>query len=169
MDDGTHNITGTLIWYYYICQREVWLMAHEINAAQDNEFLEIGRILGESSYKREKKEIIFGNIKMDIIKRDAGGKMIIGEIKKSSRFQAAAANQLSYYLYRLKESGVEATGELLFPKEKKRISIILDEAKEKELMTAMNNIKDIIDKAKPPAAIKIKFCRNCAYAEFCWS
>ena len=23
------NITGTLIWYYYICQREVWLKVEE--------------------------------------------------------------------------------------------------------------------------------------------
>lgn len=169
MPDSKHNITGTLIWYYYICHREVWLMAHEINAAQDNDFLEIGRILSENTYKREKKEIIFGNIKMDIVKRDAGGKMIIGEIKKSSRFQEAATNQLSYYLYRLKESGVEASGELLFPKEKKRISIILDDIKENELITAMDNINEIIDQTKPPTAIKNKFCRNCAYGEFCWS
>ncbi|MCD6318594.1 Dna2/Cas4 domain-containing protein, partial [Candidatus Aerophobetes bacterium] len=25
------RITGTLIWYYYICRREVWLMAHELH------------------------------------------------------------------------------------------------------------------------------------------
>lgn len=169
MSNTKYLITGTLIWYYFVCQREVWLMAHTINPVQDNEFLEIGRILSENTYKREKKEIIFGNIKMDIVKKGAGGKMVIGEIKKSSRFQEAATNQLSYYLYRLKESGVEATGELLFPKEKKRVSIILDKAKEKELETAMDSINELINQEKPPAPIKIKFCINCAYGEFCWS
>lgn len=24
------EVTGTLIWYYYICKREVWLMFHQI-------------------------------------------------------------------------------------------------------------------------------------------
>jgi len=30
------EITGTLIWYYYICPREVWLMAHELNPNQED-------------------------------------------------------------------------------------------------------------------------------------
>ncbi len=34
-----YSITGTLIWYYYICQREVWLMSRQINSLQDNPFL----------------------------------------------------------------------------------------------------------------------------------
>jgi len=33
------NITGTLIWYYYICERECWLMAHQINPHQENALL----------------------------------------------------------------------------------------------------------------------------------
>jgi CRISPR-associated exonuclease Cas4 len=50
------KITGTLIWYYYICPREVWLMAHELNPNQEDSFLEIGRLLREDAYKREKKK-----------------------------------------------------------------------------------------------------------------
>lgn len=49
------NITSTLIWYYFICKREVWLMGHEITPFQDDPFLEIGRILHSEVYKREKK------------------------------------------------------------------------------------------------------------------
>ncbi|MBM3239523.1 Dna2/Cas4 domain-containing protein [Candidatus Poribacteria bacterium] len=30
------NITGTLIWYYYICKREVWLMSRSLEAEQNN-------------------------------------------------------------------------------------------------------------------------------------
>ncbi|RKX92245.1 MAG: CRISPR-associated protein Cas4, partial [Spirochaetes bacterium] len=41
------NIIPTLIWYYYICPREVWLMAHEINPEQDNPLVEIGRTFHE--------------------------------------------------------------------------------------------------------------------------
>jgi len=36
------KITGTLIWYYYMCPRETWLMAHELSPNQEDPFLEIG-------------------------------------------------------------------------------------------------------------------------------
>ena len=53
------RITGTLILFYYICRREVWLMAHELHPNQENPFLEIGRLIHQESYSREKKEIVF--------------------------------------------------------------------------------------------------------------
>jgi CRISPR-associated exonuclease Cas4 len=144
-------------------------MAHELNASQDNTFLEIGRLLSQETYKRERKEITVGNLKMDILKKGKDGRMIVGEIKKSSRFQKSAINQLSFYLYRLKKMGIQATGELLIPKEKRRITVILDEDREKELKKAFFSIEKIIEQEKPPEAIKIRFCRNCAYQEFCWA
>jgi len=48
-------LTGTLIWYYYICPREVWLMARELVPDQEDPFIEIGRILSGESYKRERR------------------------------------------------------------------------------------------------------------------
>ena len=35
------QITGTLVWDYYICPREVWLMTHEINPEQENHLIEL--------------------------------------------------------------------------------------------------------------------------------
>jgi len=66
------QITGTLIWYYYICPREVWLLSHELSPDQKDSFLEMGRLLQEDSYKREKKEITVGNMKIDLIKKANG-------------------------------------------------------------------------------------------------
>ena len=160
-------ITGTLIWYYYICPREVWLMAHELNPEQDNPFIEIGRILHEDSYQREKKEITVGNMKLDIIKK-ANGQTIIPEVKKSSRFEKSACMQLAFYLYRLKETEIPVKGELLIPKEKKRIPIELNNGMEKELKKAFFEIENIISQDAPLEPVKNKFCRNCAYREFCW-
>ena len=160
------KITGTLIWYYYICPREVWLMAHELNPEQDNPFIEIGRLIHEDSYAREKKEITFGNIKLDILKKK-NGQIVVAEIKKSSRFEKSARMQLAFYLYRLKEMGIGAKGELLIPKEKKRIPVELDDTTEKELKRATTEIGDIISREVPPKPEKNKFCRNCAYREFC--
>jgi len=162
------KITGTLIWYYNICKREVWLMAHEINPFQDNAFLEIGRILGEESYSREKKEINAGNIKIDMIrKRD--GSVVVAEIKKSSKFEKAAKMQLLYYLYRLKKNGLDAKGELLIPSEKKRFPVELTEKHEEKLEEDITKIHEILSMETPPELVKIPFCRRCAYREFCWA
>lgn len=143
-------------------------MAHEIDASQDNVFLELGRLVSEESYSREKKEIDIGNMKIDLLKRD-GKKLVIGEVKKSSRFLKSATMQLAFYLYRLKEQGVEAEGELLIPKEKKRIPVALGEETEEELEEAISEISQIISDEEPPEPAKINFCRKCAYQEFCWA
>jgi len=161
------HITGTLIWYYYICRREVWLMAHELHPNQEDPFLEIGRLIHQESYSREKKEIELGNIKIDLLKR-ADGEFVIGEIKKSSRFEGPAKMQLAYYLYQLKKHGISARGELLIPKEKKKVSVELTDEIVEKLKTAIAEIREIISKENPPLPKKIPFCRNCAYREFCW-
>ena len=162
------SIIPTLIWYYYICPREVWLMAHEINPEQDNALIELGRIFHEYAYKREKKEISIHGMKIDLLRKE-GSDYIIGEIKKSSRFELSAKMQLAYYLYQLKKIGVEAKGELLIPKEKKKIKVELDEELEKEIERAISHIKEIIAMERPPAAVWTKYCRRCAYRYFCWA
>ena len=60
-DESTVEITGTLIWFYKICGREVWLMAHSIIPDQQDDNIDIGRFLHENTYQRNKKEIVFGN------------------------------------------------------------------------------------------------------------
>ena len=39
------NVTGTLIWYYFICKREVWLMSRQLTPDQENTDLALGQIL----------------------------------------------------------------------------------------------------------------------------
>lgn len=161
------NITGTLIWYYFICPREVWLMAHELNPEQGNPYLEIGRLIHEHSYPREKKGFETSGMKVDIL-RSEGKHILVGEVKKSSRYLKSATMQLAYYLYRLKEMGIEAKGELLIPKEKKRIKVELTPELELELEKAFTSIKGIISQDRPPEPVRIRFCNHCAYKEFCW-
>jgi len=161
------KITGTLIWYYYICQREVWLMAHELNPETENPFLELGRLIHEESYLREKKEFAAPGMKIDLL-RDRDGQLVVGEIKKSSRFLKSAKMQLTYYLWRLEQMSIEAKGELLIPKERKRIPVELTEELQHELEGAMEDIQVIIALETPPPPVHSRFCRNCAYAEFCW-
>lgn len=161
-------VTGTHIWYYYICKREVWLMIHQIAPDQDDDNVDLGRFINEHSYQRNKQEVLIGNIKVDRVRRE-DGKLIIGEVKKSSRFKESARYQLLYYLCTLKEMGIEAQGELLFPEEKKKETVILTEEDEEQLEIAVADIRRIARRLVAPKPIKINFCRRCAYREYCWA
>jgi len=143
-------------------------MSRQLTPWQDNPFIEIGRLISEESYKRDKKEIHIENIVIDLLKTE-GEDVIIGEVKKSSRFEKSAKMQLAYYLLRLKQLGISATGKLLFPKEKKKLTLTLTKEIEDELISAQREIKLIIQMDMPPSAKKIKFCSKCGYQEFCWS
>lgn len=168
MSDQEIHVGGTLIWYYYVCKREVWLMGRHITPDEDDTNVVLGRFFAEQSYHRDKKEVSFGNMKFDIIRHDNRG-LVVGEVKKSSKHSKSARMQLAFYLWELSRNGIEATGELLFPREKKRELVELNPELVGELERAKRDILRIIYNPIPPKAEKKSICRNCAYAEFCWS
>ncbi len=168
VEEPNFKITGTLIWYYFICKREVWLMARQIVPEQENPNIELGRFISDTTYRRDKKQIHLEGIIIDLAKLD-DKKLIIGEVKKSSRFRDSARMQLCFYLYVLRDYGIEAEGELLFPKEKKKEKVILTDETVKELEKAIEEIKKIVMQELPPKAVRIPYCTNCGYREFCWS
>lgn len=168
MENDTINVTGTLIWYYYICHREVWLMARRLIPDQDDANIDIGRFIHEMSYPRNKKEVSIGHIKLDIVKKGKDG-FVIAEVKKTSKFETSARMQLAYYLAEVEKLGLIATGELRFPEKKRVEKIELTPQLKEELEKAVRDILRIAYLEKPPQPQKIKFCRKCAYAEFCWS
>jgi CRISPR-associated exonuclease Cas4 len=162
------RVNGTLVWYYFICQREVWLMGHQLNPDEDNAYLEIGRLIQETTYLRDKKEINLGFIKLDII-RKKGTELVVGEVKKSSKYKESARMQLAFYLKELKARGLNARGELHFPEEKRKEKVYLDEETERKLAKVERDILRILYLDTPPEPQKIHWCRRCAYAEFCWA
>jgi len=165
---NTVNITGTLVWYYAICQRECWLMAHQIEPEREFDLLAQGRLNTEAHYQREQKEIeLPGGVRVDKVRKEKG-QLVLSEIKKSSKFLPAAKLQLAYYLWVLEQEGVQASGEVLVPDERKREEITLNEMRE-ELLTVMNAIELLVAEPKPPKAEWLRYCKTCAYAEFCWS
>jgi len=161
-------ITGSIIQSFNVCHRQAWLMAHQIIPDQEHQYIQLGRILDEESYDRDKKKINFENIVIDLIKSDEGD-IVIGEIKKSSRAEKSAKMQLAFYLYKLKQSGVIAKGLLLFPKERKRVTVELTPELEQELQEMFSKIYKVIFQKTPPAFKKIGYCKNCGYKEFCWA
>lgn len=161
-------VTGTDIWYFFICKRQTWLMTHRIAPDSEDENMDIGRFIHEYRYGREKKEIEIGTIKIDRMKKQ-GDVLVVQEIKKSSRFIESATYQLLYYLQTLRKMGIEAKGELLFPEERRKESVELTDKAERTLNEAVVQIQDIANLPFPPKPVKINFCRNCAYREYCWA
>lgn len=162
------SVNGTLIASYYACKRELWYMAHEITPEQDNSFLALGRLVEEENYRDEEKGLFLGDIRIDIA-RYADGTLIIGEIKKSARSKRSGIMQLYFYLFSLKERGINAKGEVLFPREKRKISLVLNDAIEKELQKAIREIEQIISWETPPQREKIPLCTPCAFRDFCFA
>jgi len=162
------EVNGTLVWYYNICKREVWLMAHNIIPDQYDTNIDIGRFIHETSYSRNKKEISFGNVKFDVLLRDKN-KIVIGETKKTSKFETASKYQLLYYLKLLEDSGVEAEGVLLYPEEKKRTEVVPDKKSLNELNEIIEQINQIIKLDAPPKPDSKKYCNTCGYREFCYA
>lgn len=143
-------------------------MAHHVTPEQDNSYIDLGRFIQETTYSRNRKEVQVGHLKFDLVrKRD--GQIVIGEVKKSSSYEQSAIMQLALYLYELRELGIEAQGELLFPEEKKRINVTLTPELVKKVEEAKREILRIIYLDMPPKPVKVKYCRKCAYGDFCWA
>ena len=162
------KIYASLIESYMVCPRQAWLLAHQIGGDQYNDFLGIGRLLSEETYKRDQKEILIDSNKIDIIK-NKDGIMTIIETKKSSRKIKAAKMQLLYYLYSLSKKGYVVKGEIRVPKEKKIINVELNENERRLIEKVANEVKSLLNNKRPPIPKRIGSCKNCSYYEFCWS
>ena len=143
-------------------------MARQLGPSQENPFIEIGRLISQESYKRDRKEIRLENMVIDLIRGREGG-VIVGEVKKSSRYERSARMQLAFYLYRLKTLGIDARGELLFPRERKKIGVTLNQTLVEELEEAIRDIEEITRSDVPPPVRRIRFCSKCGYNEFCFA
>jgi len=162
------KINGSLIQAYIICPRKSWLMSRQISGDQYNEFLAIGRLYAEESFKREKKEVLLGGNKLDIVKESEGTFTVI-ETKKSSKMIKASKMQLLNYLYFFSKKGYIVKGEIRIPKEKKIIHVEFGEDEKKIIESLHNTINTLVDQDHPPEKKRIGVCKNCSYMEFCWS
>lgn len=169
-----HNFpTGTQINYYAICHRKLWLFSHGVEMERENENVQLGKLAGESSYSRQKKEVsIDDRIVLDWIEPKVlpDGTLLIHEIKKSRAMDAAHRLQVLYYLYYLRQKGVEARGEIDYPLLKRTEAVELTIESEKEVLAAVQGVAHILEQNEaPPRLTRKKLCEKCAYFELCWS
>ena len=160
------NITGTHIAYKIICERKLWLFAHQIMFEQDSNTVAEGKFLHEHSYKRNKKELNFGPIQIDWIDLNAG---IVHEVKKSNKVEEAHIWQLKYYLYYLRSNNIgNYTGILNYPLLKKTKEINLSDDDIVYIEKMIHEIDQIVSFERPPEVNRSKkFCKKCSYYEIC--
>jgi len=162
------NVTGSLIQAYMVCPRQAWLLSRQLTGNQYNDFLAIGRLISEESYKREKREVQIEGGKIDFIKNDKG-ELILVEVKKSSKHLEASKMQLLFYLKKLSSQNQNIGGEIRIPREKKVIKVTWDDESRKEIEKVIQELESLIIQDKPPAATYSSKCKTCSYNEFCWS
>ncbi|MBT1248352.1 MULTISPECIES: CRISPR-associated protein Cas4 [unclassified Thermosipho (in: thermotogales)] len=162
------RIQANWLYSFTICKREAWLIAHGIEGYQENIYLELGRLIHEKSYSKEvKREISLSGLKIDLFLKENKG-IILGEIKSSSKKIDEAKIQMMYYIMRLREYGLDVEGEILVPKEKKRIKIRMNEEEEVYVKTLILELEQLIDEPLPPKPVRKSICPKCSYFEFCW-
>lgn len=159
------EVTGVMVQYYKVCTRELWYYIHQINMNYNNDDIEIGKLIHENSYKREKKEIRAGIIVFDFVQTK--DKVQIFEIKKSSKLPIGALYQLYYYLYILEKEKINAEGILLFPKERQRETIELNDEIREEMKEIIKNIEKIANNETPPQSRQKPYCKRCSFQELC--
>lgn len=159
-------ISGMMIYYYIVCKRKLWYFYNQIQMESDNENVKIGKVLDETAYKREEKHINIDDvISIDYI-RDKG---ILHEVKKSKKIEEAGIMQVKYYLYYLKQKGVEGIkGKVDYPLLKQSIDIELSDQDEKHIESMVIDIKEIVNRPVPPLLEKKGICKSCAYFELCY-
>lgn len=133
---------------------------------QNSELVEIGKILDETSYSREKKGILIDNtINIDFVKNGA----VLHEVKKTKAIEEAGIWQIKYYMYYLEKRGVKnVEAKIDFPLLRETKEIILEQEDIEILENVIKNIEDIENQDKPPEIIDSKICKKCSYFDLCY-
>ena len=138
---------------------------------QNSELVEIGKILDETSYNREKKGILIkgilidNTINVDFVKNGA----VLHEVKKTKAIEEAGIWQIKYYMYYLESRGVkDIKAKIDFPLLRETKEIVLEREDKEVLENIIKNIEDIENQDKPPKVINSKICKNCSYFDLCY-
>lgn len=133
---------------------------------QNSELVQIGKIIDETTYKREKKGILIDNtINIDFINNGA----VLHEVKKTKSIEEAGIWQLKYYIYYLEQKGIKnIKAEIDFPLIRETKEISLENDDREILKNVVKNIENIIKQDKPPKIKESKICKKCSYFDLCY-
>lgn len=170
LDVSVAHITGTMVAYYFICHRKLWLFAKGLNLENVSGNADVikGKVLHEDRFKREThKEVGFERAKIDFLR--FGDQVFVHEVKKSKKFEEAHQWQLKYYIYLLRTKGVNCnSGIIHYPASMRKLDVKYTDEDDSLLQEALGNLERIKNQAQPPKRINKKMCSRCAYFDFCY-
>lgn len=160
------RLTGVMFQYYVVCERELWFLSRDIEIDRNNPAIVRGTDVDDRAYSDKRRNVrVDGMIAIDVLE---SGEIV--EVKPSSSMTEPARLQLLFYLWYLdRVAGVEKTGVLAHPTEKRRETIELTPETSTEVESAIRNIHEITTAESPPPAEEKPVCDSCAYHDFCWS
>jgi CRISPR-associated exonuclease Cas4 len=166
------RIGGTEVQYYVYCPRRLWWYAHGMqqehaggNSGQEH--VALGQLLHQDSYPdKTRKDVLID----DLLRLDFTDDGVVHEIKKSKSGQKAAFYQLLYYLYYLKhEKGIETTGIIDYPLQRRREEVELTPEYEEDIRQIVIGVQATREMTRPPVIDKpMAICKKCSYQELCW-
>lgn len=161
-------INGTLMNYFFHCKRQCYLFGNRLNLEDNSEKVKIGKAIHElKAAESDNTEIAIDHIKLDKLTKD-----YLTEVKKSDADVEAARWQLLYYLYVLKQKGVERKGKLEFVEKnktsKKVVIVELDDETEMKLLEYVTQLEELLLCDEVPAPELKPGCKKCAYYEYCY-
>lgn len=172
------NINATLVNYYHLCHRKMWLHANGITMEHTSDIVYEGKLIGEESYpqraeKNQELEIsaelengVMASAKIDFFDAKNG---VVHETKKSNSMEKAHVAQVKFYLYLLRKNGVAAKyGIIEYPKIRhtERVELLDQDIIEVEKWGA--DVARIIGQEVCPPKLPVSKCKSCSYFDFCW-
>ncbi len=152
-----NTLTGTHINYYFTCQRKLWFFHHSIHCERESDLVKIGKL-----YHEDLDEVVIDRIKIDMMKKGR-----VWELKKSKKNRQASIHQALYYLYVLKQKGIETTAVIKYRENNRKEEVALTEENEEMLTDVIDEIHEIVNGELPDRENK-KICKKCSYYELCF-
>lgn len=168
MDIRELRYKGTQVAYYIVCKRKLWLFTRGISFEHLSEWVALGKLLDERSFKRDREEGFYDEpVKVDFIRRREG--LVIHEIKHSRAIETAHELQVKYYIYYMRKKGLKVSrGILHYPKAKQIKEVVLSAEDEELIEKALRHMGEILSLEKPPPVVEKPYCKRCAYEAFCY-
>lgn len=178
------TITATLIGYYKVCHRKLWLHANDIRMEHTSDIVYEGKLIGETTYpdRAEKNTQVALSVPLATAqdgKEWTGAAKIdyydaktrtVHETKKSAKMEQAHIAQVQFYLYLLAKSGIEgAKGIIEYPKQRERTQVTLTPADEQAIQQDIVGIQRLLSSSTCPGVINKPVCKQCAYYEYCYA
>lgn len=172
------NITATLINYYIICPRKLWLHANGITMEHTSDMVYDGKLLHEISYPQRAEK--YSEVELSIQWNTVAlyGKVdfydrkekVIHETKRGNKVEEAHEWQLKFYIWLFELNGIEGvTGKIEYPKLRLTTEVFLSDSERTILTKLIPEIQKTIQDDNCPPTLQSRICKSCSYGDFCYS